>query len=299
MIYYPESICVSEIRFDVRDGRVYDVSFTGGCKGNLLSVAALVEGMEIDEIIRRLRGLSCDTGVSSCPERFIEALECYKNGEFDKLNGLSDREHLDRQQSKWDHSYMIMPDMFGEEMSYPCEEAMKLDCGKKVLELGCGQGRDTIHFAKNGYDVTALDYSPVGLKALNEKAESMGLAVNTVEHDLRKPFPVEDGAFDLCYSHMLFNMAFTDEEIEFMMGEVYRALKPGGYHVFTVRNDLDAHFGIGNSRGENIFENDGYIVHFFSKENIEKIKGHFNIVDIRYFEEAELPRKLWCVIMQK
>ena len=75
MIYYPESICVSEIRFDVRDGRVYDVSFVGGCKGNLLSVAALVEGMEIDEVITRLKGIRCGWKPTSCPDQLARALK--------------------------------------------------------------------------------------------------------------------------------------------------------------------------------------------------------------------------------
>ncbi|MBR4879251.1 MAG: TIGR03905 family TSCPD domain-containing protein [Clostridia bacterium] len=304
MIYYPEMICVSEIHFDVRDNKVYDVKFVGGCKGNLLSIAALVEGMEIDEIIRRLRGLSCDTGVSSCPERFIEALECYKRGEMDKLGGLSDKEHLDRQQGKWDHSYMIMPEMFGEEISHPAQrtlEIIKDKDAKNILELGFGQGRDTMHFAQNGYNVTGLDYSQVGLDATKTKAENLGLAdkINLVKHDLREKFPLEDESFDVCYSHMLFNMAFTEEETIHMMNEAYRLLKKGGYHIFTVRNDMDAHFGQGTQRGDCLFENDGYIVRFFTKENIEKIKGDFEIEAIEYFEEAELPRKLYCIIMKK
>ena len=54
-----------------------------------------------------------------------------------------------------------------------------------------------------------------------------------------------------------------------------------------------------NINGDITFEEANSLIHSYYKENIEKIKGDFNIVDIRYFEEAELPRKLWCVIMQK
>ncbi|HRL55987.1 MAG TPA: TIGR03905 family TSCPD domain-containing protein [Lachnospira sp.] len=60
------------------DGRIHDVSFEGGCSGNTQGVAALVEGMDIDEAIRRMEGIRCGFKSTSCPDQLATALKQYK-----------------------------------------------------------------------------------------------------------------------------------------------------------------------------------------------------------------------------
>ena len=59
----------------VEDGKVSAVRFEGGCSGNLQGIAALVEGMDKDEVIRRVRGIKCGFKPTSCPDQLAQALE--------------------------------------------------------------------------------------------------------------------------------------------------------------------------------------------------------------------------------
>lgn len=69
--------CASTVRFEVVDGKVHNVRFIGGCSGNTQGVARLAEGMDKDEVIRRLEGVRCGPKSTSCPDQFAKALkEC-------------------------------------------------------------------------------------------------------------------------------------------------------------------------------------------------------------------------------
>ena len=70
--------CSREIIFDIEDNTVKDIRFVGGCSGNTQGVAALVKGMEIDEVIARLKGIDCGGKGTSCPDQLARALEKYK-----------------------------------------------------------------------------------------------------------------------------------------------------------------------------------------------------------------------------
>jgi len=124
-------------------------------------------------------------------------------------------------------------------------------------------------------------------------------SITVNNHDIRKPLPFKDESFDGCFSHMLFCMAFTTKELKNLSNEIHRILKPGGINIFTVRHTGDADYGIGIHRGEDLYENDGFIVRFFSKDKIEKLSSGFKNLDIESFEEGNFPRKLFIVYNKK
>ena len=66
------------MEFDVVDNKVKNVRFEGGCSGNTQGVAALIEGMDIDEAIRRMSGIKCGFKSTSCPDQLADALKQYK-----------------------------------------------------------------------------------------------------------------------------------------------------------------------------------------------------------------------------
>lgn len=216
-----------------------------------------------------------------------------------------EREFLDAQQQQWQDSFLEMPEMFGSEASNPAIKAAEL-FGKEgktnILELGSGQGRDTIYFARNGFTVHALDYSTQGLEAINKTAQELGLShrIATQAHDVRTPLPFVDETFDACFSHMLFCMALTTPELEFLSKEIRRVLKPAGLNVYTVRNTTDAHYRTGIHRGEDLWEiGGGFVVHFFSREKVEHLAKGYEIVSIEEFEEGEILKKLFAVTLRK
>jgi SAM-dependent methyltransferase len=169
-----------------------------------------------------------------------------------------------------------------------------------VLELGAGQGRDTLYFARQGLQVTALDYAAGAVAALSATAQAAGLAdlVKVVQHDIREPIPLGDESIDGCYSHMLFSMALTTGEIERLVGELRRVLRPGGLVVYTARTTADAHYGAGTARGDDMFEHGGFIVHFFDRVLVDRLARGFELLDVTTFAEGDLPRRLARVTMR-
>lgn len=78
MVYKTFGTCSREIDFDVVDNKLVNVSFKGGCNGNLQGISKLVEGMDIDEVIKRTEGILCGARPTSCPDQLATALKQYK-----------------------------------------------------------------------------------------------------------------------------------------------------------------------------------------------------------------------------
>lgn len=78
MNFRTQGVCSRSIEFNVVDNKVTNVSFDGGCSGNSQGVAALVEGMDIDEAIKRMEGIKCGFKSTSCPDQLAKALKQYK-----------------------------------------------------------------------------------------------------------------------------------------------------------------------------------------------------------------------------
>ncbi len=73
--YNTRGTCAREISFELENGIVKNVSFYGGCNGNLKGIAALVEGKKAEEIIPLIKGLKCGFKSTSCPDQLALALE--------------------------------------------------------------------------------------------------------------------------------------------------------------------------------------------------------------------------------
>lgn len=72
-------VCAKEIQFDIEDNKIKSVNFIGGCPGNLIGISHLVKDMEIETAIAKLKGISCKTKETSCPDQLAQALESYLN----------------------------------------------------------------------------------------------------------------------------------------------------------------------------------------------------------------------------
>ena len=215
-----------------------------------------------------------------------------------------DLEILNKQSQHWENNFSSKPEMFGVSPSSPARytlEIFKKNNVNNMIELGAGQGRDSLLFANNGIHIHALDYSLSGIHKINEKASEQELqnSVSAQLFDVRERLPFEDNSIDGCYSHMLYCMALTSEEIENLNSEVHRVLKQGGLNIFTVRNIEDGDYQNGIHRGEDLYESNGFIVHFFSKEKIKKLLRGFELIDISNFEEGSFPRRLYRATMRK
>ena len=75
MTYKTQGTCSSQITFDIIDNKLHNVHFTGGCNGNTQGVAALVEVMDVNEVIQRVEGIRCGLRPTSCPDQLAQALK--------------------------------------------------------------------------------------------------------------------------------------------------------------------------------------------------------------------------------
>lgn len=76
--YKTTGTCSSRIIFEIEDNKIKNVKFIGGCNGNLKGIGALVEGMDIDEVIARTQGITCGMKRTSCPDQLAQALKAAK-----------------------------------------------------------------------------------------------------------------------------------------------------------------------------------------------------------------------------
>lgn len=75
MRYIPKGVCSGAIDVELDGEIIKEVKFTGGCNGNTQGVSRLVEGMNANEAISRLRGIRCGFRNTSCPDQLANALE--------------------------------------------------------------------------------------------------------------------------------------------------------------------------------------------------------------------------------
>lgn len=73
--YIPKGVCSRQINLEVEDGIVTNLEVIGGCNGNLQGIAKLVQGMKVEEVIKRLKGIDCNLKGTSCPDQIARALE--------------------------------------------------------------------------------------------------------------------------------------------------------------------------------------------------------------------------------
>ncbi len=75
--YKPEGVCSREMIFEIENGVIKALNIVGGCDGNRKGIAKLVEGMKIEDVIEKLRGIECGYKGTSCPDQLSIALEKY------------------------------------------------------------------------------------------------------------------------------------------------------------------------------------------------------------------------------
>jgi uncharacterized protein (TIGR03905 family) len=75
LTYTPKGVCSRQMDIDYEDNKIVSVKVTGGCNGNLKGIGSLLVGMDINEAIKRLEGITCGMKPTSCPDQIAQALK--------------------------------------------------------------------------------------------------------------------------------------------------------------------------------------------------------------------------------
>lgn len=77
-VYIPEGVCSQRMIFNIENNIIKSLKIIGGCAGNTVGLSKMLEGQNIDEVIKRLKGIPCGYKGTSCPDQIARALEKYK-----------------------------------------------------------------------------------------------------------------------------------------------------------------------------------------------------------------------------
>lgn len=152
--------------------------------------------------------------------------------------------------------------------------------GETLVDLGCGNGRDAIYFARHGLEVTAIDLSKEAITAL----QSRNLLNTCFQHgDVASPSFHQPGSYHNAYSRFSIH-AMTEEHARLLFQSVFQSLRPGGRFFIEVRSVLDPLFGKGEELERNSWIFDSHYRRFIVLEELveELFKCGFHVT---YAEE--------------
>ena len=137
--------------------------------------------------------------------------------------------------------------------------------------------------------------------SIRKKIKELNLSkfVTAKVFDVRKKLPFKNNSIQGIFSHMLYCMALKNLEVQNLNYEILRVLEKGGINIYTVRNFEDGDYKNGVHIENESYQNDGFIINFFSKKKIEDLLVGFSNVKIDRFNEGDFPRKLFIVQNQK
>jgi len=172
-----------------------------------------------------------------------------------------------------------------------------------LLEIGCGQARDAIHFSQLGYDVNAFDISSNAIKFVEEIKNSLDLKnLDLMVHDTEKPLLYPKNNFDFVYSNLALQF-FNIDQLENIFTNIHDTMKNDAMFLFSTKKKGDKYYEFGNKINENAFEYNGITRHFYEKSPLENIlKNSFEILEFSEDRHLNLDSSVsvwWKVLVQK
>jgi SAM-dependent methyltransferase len=153
----------------------------------------------------------------------------------------------------------------------------------RVLELGCGQGKQAIDLARLGYRVSAFDRSSVAITAARHNAEKARVAVDFSENDMTCELPYPAQIFSGVFSHLSIHY-FDDLKTREILNESARVLKPGGILFFTARSVRDPFYGKGDWLSRDLYCYEGHVRRFFDEEYVSKELAGWKVHFAKYYK---------------
>lgn len=160
-----------------------------------------------------------DTSVFSSPRTAVQKEEELSTG-IPKYKALSPEDWEEAYENGLPHWALdLNPSLFAQEFV----EEMNVAGARNVLEIGCGNGRDSILFSRAGYTVTAVDVAPAAIELAKQNAADAGMTIDFRVANAEQ-LPFANGAFDAVYTLSVLHSTNLERSI----AEAARVLKPGG-----------------------------------------------------------------------
>lgn len=180
----------------------------------------------------------------------------------------------------------------------------------KILDLGCGVGKNSNYLAKLDNYVSAIDISSVAIKEAQKRAEKLNLRINYIISSIGSKYPFSDESFDLVIDVISSN-SLNEEERNIYLAETKRVLKPGGhFFVRTLKKEGDKNAknllkdSPGKEKNTYIMKGLGLIERVFEeKEIIEMYSKYFKILKLQKksaytkYENQSYKRNYWLIYM--
>ena len=174
---------------------------------------------------------------------------------------------------------------------------------KNILELGCGQGRDSIYFAKLGYSIVALDLSENAIKFIEKTRNDENLKnLQLITHDIQKPLNFQNSKFDMVYSNL--SLQFFDlSKLSNIFSNISDVMSSGSFFLFSTKKAGDKYYNFGNKISDNAFEYKGITRFFFTKSELETLlEKNFTIISFEEDKHVNLDNTVsvwWKILVKK
>jgi SAM-dependent methyltransferase len=193
---------------------------------------------------------------------------------------------IPEQKNMWNKKHSAGEHNWFADMPNPLAQKMiaKLNGGERILEIGCGNGRDSRYLAMNGYVVVATDFSEVAVAKSAETNNYSNLQFSVL--DVREQLPFSNGEFDVVYSSLALHY-FTDEMTKDIFREIHRVLKSSGLFVFGCKSYDELRMKEAKVIEKDIYvDPNGHVLHAFSMDFVrELVDGLFEIISLEEKDE--------------
>lgn len=180
----------------------------------------------------------------------------------------------------------------------------------RVLEAGCGNGRNAIFLAKRGCNVTAVDFSQYAVREIDRRATLEGVRdrIEILEHFIDDPLPLADQQFDAVLDAYTSCHFLKEDSIRSFWTEMHRLLKPGGQVISFVFSEGDSYYAEKVTPGMNIVCDpvNGISKRLYTEHEIKRLlASFFELVYFTRFEFSDIvlgsryERMILCVIAKR
>jgi cyclopropane fatty-acyl-phospholipid synthase-like methyltransferase len=188
----------------------------------------------------------------------------------------------------WDSEYKRDVSIFGDEPSILAIDIASLrikNPPKRILDIGCGYGRDLFYYVSHGMETTGIDISEKAISLAYRQGVSLGIPFEVLKNDFLCETSFQCNSFDFIVSYELLHL-LNKIELKKAIEKIYGLLTKNGLTGHIILSDEDFTFGRGTRMSENTYEwVKGKIVHYYQEE---ELRGFFYMFKILRLERIEV-----------